>query len=390
MIRNGIDVGADAGQQPCHGLLLKPRRRAAAASPRPAPRPAGAPPRRPRESSSRLSRRLAGAGLRAPPRPRAAMSRKPIRPARKAATATSLAALSTVGALPPCAQRLAGQAERRKALVIRRLEGQPADRGEIEARRRRARSARASPACRRSGCACRAGRAGPAPSRRGTRPGCARSIPGGPGSRSGPAPRPNRWMRLDQLEPLVHHGRRIDRDLGAHAPVGMGDRLARRDARHLGSRAAPERPARRGQDQALDAVGRPRRAAPGRSRCARNRPAAARRRCVATSAISSAPAQTRHSLVASATIAPRRTAVSVGPRPAAPTIAAITQSAGRAAASARPVRRRPRPRCRCRRAPPSGAGSRRVADHREPRAGGAARRAASASTLRCAVSASTR
>ncbi len=56
-----------------------------------------------------------------------------------------------------------------------------------------------------------------------------------------------------------------------------------------------------------------------------------------TSSISSAPAQTRHSLVASATIAPRRIAVSVGPRPAAPTIAAMTQSAGREAASIRPA-----------------------------------------------------
>jgi hypothetical protein len=45
------------------------------------------------------------------------------------------------------------------------------------------------------------------------------------------------------------------------------------------------------------------------------------------------PAQTRHSLLASATAAPRRTAASVGPSPAAPTIAAITQSAGRSAAS---------------------------------------------------------
>ncbi len=56
-----------------------------------------------------------------------------------------------------------------------------------------------------------------------------------------------------------------------------------------------------------------------------------------TSSISSAPAQTRHSLVASATIAPRRIAVRVGPRPAAPTIAAMTQSAGRSAASIRPA-----------------------------------------------------
>ena len=40
-------------------------------------------------------------------------------------------------------------------------------------------------------------------------------------------------MRLDQLEPLVHHRRRIDRDLGAHRPVGMGHRLRRRRRGHL-------------------------------------------------------------------------------------------------------------------------------------------------------------
>ena len=35
-------------------------------------------------------------------------------------------------------------------------------------------------------------------------------------------------MRLDQLEPLVHQRRRIDRDLRAHRPFGMRDRLLRR------------------------------------------------------------------------------------------------------------------------------------------------------------------
>ena len=45
------------------------------------------------------------------------------------------------------------------------------------------------------------------------------------------------------------------------------------------------------------------------------------------------PAQTRHSLLASATVAPRSTAASAGFKPAAPLTAAITQSAGRAAAS---------------------------------------------------------
>ena len=49
--------------------------------------------------------------------------------------------------------------------------------------------------------------------------------------------------------------------------------------------------------------------------------------------ISSRPAQTSASLLASATMAPRRAATRVGARPAKPTTAAITHSAGRAAAS---------------------------------------------------------
>ena len=52
-----------------------------------------------------------------------------------------------------------------------------------------------------------------------------------------------------------------------------------------------------------------------------------------TSAIINPPAQTRHSLLASATTVPRRIAASVGASPAAPTIAAMTHSAGKLAAS---------------------------------------------------------
>ena len=57
----------------------------------------------------------------------------------------------------------------------------------------------------------------------------------------------------------------------------------------------------------------------------------------AISAMIRSPAQTRVSLLASATTAPRRTAASVASRPAAPTMADITQSAGRAPASATAV-----------------------------------------------------
>ena len=46
----------------------------------------------------------------------------------------------------------------------------------------------------------------------------------------------------------------IDRDLGAHPPIGMGHRLERGHRRHLRQAVAPEGPARGGQDQALDAL----------------------------------------------------------------------------------------------------------------------------------------
>ena len=86
-------------------------------------------------------------------------------------------------------------------------------------------------------------------------------------------------MRLDHLEPLVHHGRGIDRDLGAHVPVRMGDRLLRRDRGHPSARSM----VRNGPPTRSGSAFRPRPGArsrkPGRSHCARNPPAAARRRC---------------------------------------------------------------------------------------------------------------
>ena len=60
---------------------------------------------------------------------------------------------------------------------------------------------------------------------------------------------------------------------------------------------------------------------------------AALRRAGAPGPSSDSPAHTRHSLLANATMAPRRAAVRVGRNPSAPTIPATTNSAGRAAAS---------------------------------------------------------
>src|SRR6185437_15492508 len=125
-------------------------------------------------------------------------------------------------------------------------------------------------------------------------------------------------MRLDHLEALVHHGRGIDRDLGAHAPVGMRYRLFRRDVAHrLARTIALAWSKSKTWKIALCSLSTGSKRAPWRF----------------ASAVTSAPAQTSTSLLASATMAPRRTASSVGAKPAAPTIAAIIQSAGRAAAS---------------------------------------------------------
>ncbi len=57
--------------------------------------------------------------------------------------------------------------------------------------------------------------------------------------------------RLDDFEPLVHQRCRIDRDLPAHAPRRMLQRLGRRHAGQFRSGPAAERPARRGQDDPL-------------------------------------------------------------------------------------------------------------------------------------------
>ena len=161
----------------------------------------------------------------------ATMSRNAIRPARKAATATSLAALRTIGAAPPASSA--------------------------------SRASRSAGKRSRSGASNRASRSGQ------IEPLGRRLHPLRPGQRMGDrnahvgaaelgkhrsvdifdhrmddrlrmdedvdplARQPEQMMRLDQLEPLVHHRRRIDADLGAHRPVGMRHRLLGRRRRHL-------------------------------------------------------------------------------------------------------------------------------------------------------------
>src|SRR5271167_33708 len=61
-------------------------------------------------------------------------------------------------------------------------------------------------------------------------------------------------MGLDELEPLVHHGCRIDRDLCSHAPIRMRDGLLRGDASHVLEVSLPEWAAARRQNYPFDCV----------------------------------------------------------------------------------------------------------------------------------------
>ena len=208
----------------------------------------------------------------------ASMSRgdaeKPEPPVRNAATATSLAALRTAGAVPP-APPPPGPAQGREAPQVRRPRSRgappPSNRGIVH----RSRCAPASRGPGRSACACRGCRAGPGSSRPRTPPASARCSADGRPPRPG-AGHAEQQAGLDQLEALVHQRGRIDRDLAAHAPARVGAGLVRRHAGHALERRAQERPARGGEQDAAHARGPAARlAAPaagtGRSRCARCR-----------------------------------------------------------------------------------------------------------------------
>ncbi len=69
---------------------------------------------------------------------------------------------------------------------------------------------------------------------------------------------------LDDLEALVHHRRRVDRDLSAHLPIRVRAGLIRRDRRQQLRRGLTKGSARGGEQDALDAnriepIGKPRR-----------------------------------------------------------------------------------------------------------------------------------
>ena len=133
-------------------------------------------------------------------------------------------------------------------------------------------------------------------------------------------------VRLDHLEPLVHQRRRVDGDLPAHLPRRMLQRRVRR-RRARAPRAAARgtaRPTRSGSG-AGSRRGRGR-AGTGEWRCARCRPAGSRRRAGAPRSVTSAPAMTSTSLLASAIVLPASIAASTASRPAVPDEAQMTMS----------------------------------------------------------------
>ena len=203
-------------------------------------------------------------------------------------------------------------------------------------------------------------------------------------------------MRLDQLQPLVHHGGAIDRDLGAHVPIGMIERHLRSSPRSMVS--VLEAPAR---------TVHPTPSAPGARRVSLAfGPLSAWKMALCSESTGSRVAPCAVDLVHEQRArgdqaflggkSDHRTAAdglqaSAG-SPAAPTIAAITQSARQGGCEDQPFRPGGDLDAGCRSAPPSTCRIRsKDRDHRKlgvmMRLG---EHAASSSTLRCAVSASTR
>ena len=195
---------------------------------------------------------------------------------KKASTATSLAALSTAGAMPPCC--MAWRA--RPRAVKRRSSGRSKlklpELHQVEALGRCVHAAGPGQAERRSGV------------RMSGLASCASIEP----SREADQRMHDRLrmhhhlelarldreqvIGLDQLQPLVHQGRRVDGDLAPHGPVGVHERLLRRGVRQLapGSRCGTAR--RRPSARCARWMRDRRRRSPGTPPSAPSRPAPAR------------------------------------------------------------------------------------------------------------------
>ena len=279
---------------------------------------------------------------RAPPRrrrcdQRARSRRSRSAASRKASTAISLAAFSTVGRPPPALQRVHREPQRREALEVRRARRSACRSPPDRARRRRVSMPVGLAEAMGDGHAhVGSGQAGGH-----------RAV----GERHEPV---DDGLRMHQhVEPLGRRCRTCDAPRSVRGPCSSGsaesivtfgpiDQLGWASACSGVAAAIALGASRSG-------TGRPRRSAS--SSRSRDRSAAERLEDGVVLAVerqqrgagrgggrmNGAPAQTRHSLLASATVRPAASAAWVGSTPAVPAMAPITRSAGR-----RPPRRRPR------------------------------------------------
>ena len=152
-----------------------------------------------------------------------------------------------------CGEHVARQAERREARLVRRLEGERADGCQVEPRGRRLHAIGPGEAVGDRRAHVRAAHL------RQHRAVAIIDKAVHDGLRVDQHIEPigadrEEMMRLDELERLVHQRRRIDGDLRPHGPVGMGERLLRRDASHVGQAPRPEGTARGSETDALDGL----------------------------------------------------------------------------------------------------------------------------------------
>ena len=252
----------------------KPVMRALRSAPSRTPR---GPPRRGRRARRRPgrsapSRRTA----RRPPRAGAGCPVKSSVPSRNRATATSSAAISAAVARGPTTAGLAGDPQRREARLVGRAEVEPAgrERSGGGGRRRAAVGIGQRVLDRKSHV-------------RGAQLGLQGAVHE-PDGRVDDALRVDDHLdrvvadivqpvRLDDLQALVGERRRVDRDLGAHRPGRVAERLLRRDRGELRRRRVEERPARCRQDERRDRRPSIRRRGTARSPSAPSRSGGARR-----------------------------------------------------------------------------------------------------------------
>ena len=195
------------------------------------------------------------------------MPRKFNRRSRNACTATSLAALSMAGCKPAGPCRRLRQRQAAELLGIGGPEIQACRPGPDPGILHRRRFARATPARGRSGCACPASPAAPAPSRRRTRPASARCSADARRSRPARGGRPNSKQASMSSRPLFISVAESTEILRPMHPVRMRAGLLGRDARRA-PRAASRGTGRRRRSAACAA--RPAGASPARVPCGRH------------------------------------------------------------------------------------------------------------------------